>query len=86
MIRLVQHTKSFLAPLAALVELVRTAPGCGGDCSGGRRPCTCRQPASTCAAPVIAAGEPRCVSCGQLQGERHLMSCPFDRFTIQRAQ
>jgi len=34
--------KRLFAPLAALLQLLRTAPNCGGDCHGGRRACNCR--------------------------------------------
>lgn len=79
-------TKRIFAPLSALVDLVRTAPGCSGDCSGGRRPCNCRPaPARSTAAPA-AQSLPRCISCGRLQGEPHAGGCWVARFTIRRAQ
>jgi hypothetical protein len=28
--------------------------------------------------------EPRCVACGQPQGEPHITDCPYAKFTIRR--
>jgi len=81
----------FIAPLAALIDLVRTAPGCGGDCggdcSGGRRPCNCRPaPAPVrAAAPSIAQGPARCICCGEAEGEPHIAGCWVAQVTIRRA-
>lgn len=77
----------FLAPLAALVDLVRTAPACGGDCSGGRRPCNCRPaPAiARAAAPRVTQGPARCICCGEAEGEPHIAGCWVAQVTIRRA-
>lgn len=32
---------------------------------------------------MITRSQPRCVSCGQLQGHRHVLSCPLARFTYR---
>lgn len=69
--------------IANLVGFVRNAPGCGGDCSGGRRPCNCR-PAS--AAPNINQGPARCIACGEPEGEPHVAGCWVADVTIRRAQ
>jgi hypothetical protein len=75
----------FLAPLAALIDLIRTAPSCGGDCSGGRRPCNCRPAPAAVSAHMPIYGAPRCVACGHLQGEPHANGCSLAHLTIRRA-
>jgi hypothetical protein len=72
--------------VAALVDRVRTAPGCSGDCSGGRRPCNCRPQIANTSAPEAGQSAPRCIACGRLQGEPHAGGCRVARFTIRRAQ
>jgi len=75
----------FLAPLSALIDLVRTAPGCGGDCSGGRRPCNCRPAPARAAAAVTEQGPARCICCGEAEGEPHIAGCWVKQVTIGRA-
>ena len=85
MIPLQARIRAAIAPLVALVELVRTAPGCGGNCSGGRRPCNCR-PARARAAANASQGPVRCIACGEPQGEPHIAGCWVAQVTIGRAQ
>lgn len=77
---------SLLAPIAALIKLVRTAPSCGGDCSGGRRPCNCRPASVRAASPNIDQGPARCIACGEPQGGPHVAGCWVADITIRRAQ
>lgn len=84
--RIQQSMKAAFAPLAALVDLVRTAPSCGGDCFGGRRPCNCRPAAARAAAAKIAQGPARCIACGEPQGEPHVAGCWVEQVTIGRNQ
>lgn len=77
--------RRLFAQLAGLIDMLRTAPGCGGNCAGGRRPCNCR-PAAPRTAPGVTRGPARCVGCRLPLGAAHAAGCRFAPFTIRRAQ